>query len=220
MFSVSARMSTNTGTAPRSTKALAVETNVNDGMMTSSPGSRSSSSAAISSAAVHECVSSALARAGRRSSHAWQRFVKAPIAGEMPVRVRLGDVVELAAGHVRLVERNSVSTHRRFRYRGGRGGGSVHKRLRRARRATTSSDPPAGRLTPSRIRARSRPSVAAPIEFASGGKSKARLRLRPCRPFAPAREEHRGQQEASRTTSRAGPRSPPRRASRQDRPSR
>ena len=36
-------MSTNTGTAPRSTKALAVETKVNDGMITSSPGSRSAS---------------------------------------------------------------------------------------------------------------------------------------------------------------------------------
>ena len=53
-FSVSGRMSTNTGRAPRSTKALAVETKVNDGTITSSPGSRSSSSAAISSACVHE----------------------------------------------------------------------------------------------------------------------------------------------------------------------
>ena len=38
ILSVSARMSTNTGTAPRSTNAFAVDTNVNDGMMTSSPG--------------------------------------------------------------------------------------------------------------------------------------------------------------------------------------
>ena len=44
-------MSTNTGTAPRSTNAFAVDTNVNDGISTSSPGSRSSSSADISSAA-------------------------------------------------------------------------------------------------------------------------------------------------------------------------
>ena len=35
---MSGRMSTNTGTAPRSTNAFAVETNVNDGMITSSPG--------------------------------------------------------------------------------------------------------------------------------------------------------------------------------------
>ena len=57
MFSVSGRMSTNTGTAPRSAKALAVETNVNDGMITSSPGCRSSRSAHISSAWVHDVVS-------------------------------------------------------------------------------------------------------------------------------------------------------------------
>ena len=50
-------MSTKTGTAPRSTKALAVETNVNDGMITSSPSARSSSMAAISSACVQEVVS-------------------------------------------------------------------------------------------------------------------------------------------------------------------
>ena len=60
MFSVSGRMSTNTGTPPRSTNAFAVETKVYDGMMTSSPGPMSASIAAISSAAVQECVSSAL----------------------------------------------------------------------------------------------------------------------------------------------------------------
>jgi len=45
--------------APRSTNSFAVDTKVNDGMMTSSPGCRSTRSAAISSAAVHECVKSA-----------------------------------------------------------------------------------------------------------------------------------------------------------------
>ena len=55
---MSGRMSTNTGTAPRSAYAFAVETKVNDGMITSSPGSRSSSSAVISSACVQEVVSS------------------------------------------------------------------------------------------------------------------------------------------------------------------
>ncbi|MND09431.1 hypothetical protein D3C83_327450 [compost metagenome] len=51
---MSARTSTNTGTPPRSTKALAVETKVNDGMMTSSPGAMPARIAAISSAAVPE----------------------------------------------------------------------------------------------------------------------------------------------------------------------
>ena len=38
IFSVSGRMSMNTGTPPRNTNALAVEENVYDGMMISSPG--------------------------------------------------------------------------------------------------------------------------------------------------------------------------------------
>jgi hypothetical protein len=47
-------MSTNTGVAPRSTKAFAVETNVKEGRMTSSPGLTPTSSAAISNAPVQE----------------------------------------------------------------------------------------------------------------------------------------------------------------------
>ena len=60
------------GRAPRSTKALAVETKVNEGMMTSSPGPMSHSSAAISSAAVPEVVSRTRAapmRSARNASH-------------------------------------------------------------------------------------------------------------------------------------------------------
>ncbi len=68
----------NTGTAPRSTKAFAVETKVKDGVMTSSPGSRSSSSAASSRADVLDCVSSALAQPVRCSIDCWQRLVKEP----------------------------------------------------------------------------------------------------------------------------------------------
>ncbi len=56
MLSVSGRMSTNTGMAPLSANAFAVETKVKDGMITSSPGFRSHRSAAISSAAVHDGV--------------------------------------------------------------------------------------------------------------------------------------------------------------------
>ena len=72
---MSGRMSANTGLAPRSTKALAVETNVNDGTMTSSPGLRSSSSAAISRACVQEVVSSALGAPTACSSRVWHSFV-------------------------------------------------------------------------------------------------------------------------------------------------
>ncbi len=59
-FKVSGRMSMKTGRAPRNTNAAAVETKVNDGTITSSPGWISSSSAAISSECVQEVVSSTL----------------------------------------------------------------------------------------------------------------------------------------------------------------
>ena len=78
MFSVSGRMSTKTGVAPRSTTALAVDTNVKDGMMTSSPGPSSSSIAAISSAAVQEWVSKACGQPIACSSQAWHFLVNGP----------------------------------------------------------------------------------------------------------------------------------------------
>ena len=77
-FRVSSRMSTNTGTAPRSKNALTVETKVNDGTITSSPGSRSSSSADISSAWVHEVVSRQLPPPTRARSSSAARAVKGP----------------------------------------------------------------------------------------------------------------------------------------------
>ena len=49
-------MSANTGVAPTRTTAFAVDTKVNDGRMTSSPGPSSRSIAAISSPAVHDGV--------------------------------------------------------------------------------------------------------------------------------------------------------------------
>ena len=73
---MSGRTSQNTGRAPRSTNAFAVDTNVNDGTITSSPGWMSSSSAAISSACVQEVVSSAARRAEHRCSSSWHRVVK------------------------------------------------------------------------------------------------------------------------------------------------
>jgi hypothetical protein len=48
MFRVSLRESTNTGFAPNIAKALAVETKVYEGTMTSSPGERLQSNADIS----------------------------------------------------------------------------------------------------------------------------------------------------------------------------
>ena len=75
MLSVSGLMSTNTGTPPRSTTALAVETKVKDGITTSSPGPMSRRSAGISSAAVHECVRSTAPALIRSLSQTWQRSV-------------------------------------------------------------------------------------------------------------------------------------------------
>ena len=56
MFKVSFQTSKNTGIAPRKTNAFAVETKVKEGMITSSPSLISARIAAISKAAVHECV--------------------------------------------------------------------------------------------------------------------------------------------------------------------
>ena len=75
---MSGRMSTKTGTPPRSANAFAVDTNVNDGMITSSPGTMLPRRAAISSAPVQECVSSALTQPTCSSSQAWQRREKMP----------------------------------------------------------------------------------------------------------------------------------------------
>ena len=84
---MSGRTSTNTGVAPRSTKAFAVETNVYEGMMTSSPGPTSASSADISSAAVHECVSSTRCAPVSRSSHSCARRVKRPSPERWPAAI-------------------------------------------------------------------------------------------------------------------------------------
>ena len=60
-------MSAKTGRAPARTNAFAVETNVKDGRMTSSPGPTAQRSAAISSAAAQDVVSSAFATPHRSS---------------------------------------------------------------------------------------------------------------------------------------------------------
>ena len=84
-FSVSGSTSTKTGVAPRRTNALAVEENVNEGMITSSPGPTSDSSAVISSAPVQECVMST--RAGVPVSSrmsAWQCSPAGPLPPVQP----------------------------------------------------------------------------------------------------------------------------------------
>jgi hypothetical protein len=78
MFIVSSRLSMNTGVAPRNTNAFAVETKVNDGTMTSSPGLMSSRIAAISSACVHDPVRSADGTPNFFSNNSRQRLVKGP----------------------------------------------------------------------------------------------------------------------------------------------
>jgi hypothetical protein len=84
MFSVSGRMSTNTGTPPRTATALAVETNVNEGMITSSPGPIPARMIAISSAAEQEGVISASAQPTRSRSHSEQRRPKTPLPDSWP----------------------------------------------------------------------------------------------------------------------------------------
>ena len=79
MVRVSCRMSTNTGVAPRSTKAFAVETKVKEGRMTSSPGPTPTSSAAISNAPVQEWVRRACRVPVISTSSRWQRALKGPL---------------------------------------------------------------------------------------------------------------------------------------------
>ncbi len=74
-----------------------------DGMITSSPGCTSASSAAISSAAVHECVSMPLrSRRGLEPRRAFPG--ERSVTGKVAVGMRLSDVPELLARHVGLVE--------------------------------------------------------------------------------------------------------------------
>ena len=61
-------MSTNTGLAPRRTTALAVDTNVNDGMITSSPGLQVAEHRGHLQAAVQEGVISTLGMSNSVSS--------------------------------------------------------------------------------------------------------------------------------------------------------
>ncbi len=85
MFSVSGRTSTNFSVAPRNRKAFAVETNVCEGRMTSSPGSTSHSNAAISKADVHEVVSRTRVAPKRCSISCWHSRVNGPSPLVLPL---------------------------------------------------------------------------------------------------------------------------------------
>jgi|GEM_PF-6096626 len=85
-FGLAAVLSANTMRAPRSTNALGVLTNVYEGTMTSSPGCKSSSNAAISSASVQLVVSSTLAKPSCCSKYAWHFFVNTPSPEILPER--------------------------------------------------------------------------------------------------------------------------------------
>ena len=84
---MSGRISTNTGRAPRRAIALAVETNVNDGRIASSPGPKSHNRAAISRAAVQDGVSSTLAMPNWRASSSAQPRVNRPSLANWPERI-------------------------------------------------------------------------------------------------------------------------------------
>ena len=84
MFSVSGRMSTKRGVAPRSTNAFTDDTNVNGGQITSSPGPTPASITAISRAWVHDVVSSTRDAPVSASSASRQRAVNAPSPDRCP----------------------------------------------------------------------------------------------------------------------------------------
>ncbi|VVT29630.1 conserved hypothetical protein [Hoeflea sp. EC-HK425] len=93
MFIVPGSTSAKMGVAPRSTTALAVDVNVKEGMMTSSPGPRSSSNIAISSAAVQECVRNALLQLKWRCSI----FSHSPVKCPSPLKSRRAIASEIVS---------------------------------------------------------------------------------------------------------------------------
>ena len=119
-LSVSGRMSTNTGTAPRSTKAFTVDTKVNAGQITSSPGPTSSEQRRHLERVRARRGQQHPRRAGERSRAPRGSGGEGAVAREVARGQRLGDVLRLAAGQRRAVEpdraRLAVGTaHRRPR---------------------------------------------------------------------------------------------------------
>ena len=91
---------------PKRTNALAVETKVNEGTITSSPGRRLHSMAAISRAAVQDGVSRTLWMPKRSSSNRRALPRKMAVACDVAKRDRLGNVVQFLARDKRLIERD------------------------------------------------------------------------------------------------------------------
>ena len=78
IFIVSGRMSTKTSVAPANTNELAVDEKVNEGRITSSPGSKSHKKAAISNAVDPLVVRSAFFVPNLSSIHLSHFFVNGP----------------------------------------------------------------------------------------------------------------------------------------------
>lgn len=100
---VSGRMSTNTGTPSRRSNAYAVYVIVSRGMIISSLGVIPKSSAAVSSAAEHDWVRSALAALVALINQALQRFVSTPSpAGTPEARASSRYVISCPVGNGQL----------------------------------------------------------------------------------------------------------------------
>ena len=146
-----------TGRAPRRTNAFSVETNVNDGAITSSPGPTSSSRAAISSACVHDVVRSAFGTPRTCSQHVLAAPREGAVARQPRALDRFAHVVELAARNGRTMEGDL--------WRRGDGHG---------REPTRRSEPPTGHDTPMRISARSRSITRSHARSSGRGKASSR----------------------------------------------
>jgi hypothetical protein len=99
--SVIGSMSANTGRAPALITALAVETNVKLGRITSSPGPSPATATAISSAAVR--VDTSTARAGRIANQALELPAFGAVTGDVAAGEHVQHGLLLAAVEPRLV---------------------------------------------------------------------------------------------------------------------
>ena len=89
MFGYSFPVSAKIILAPLKIKALAVDTKVNEGMITSSPGSIPARIAAISSAPVQECVNNTFLNPYFSSTSSWHFLVYKPLPESFPVKLAL-----------------------------------------------------------------------------------------------------------------------------------
>ncbi len=97
-FRVSGRQSAKIGVNPCIANAFAVDTKVNEGTITSSPGRASSSSADISSAAVQELVRSAGCAPVSSRRRVSQPCVHGPLPDSLPLPNDVGHAAGCASG--------------------------------------------------------------------------------------------------------------------------